>query len=111
MRNRLRYIDAPGDLIDKITLALDGQIRKAGRKDSLPGVYEFKLLGSPWKASGEKTMDTRRLLLLLLEVLEEYGFTVYASIDQKIGAEGRDLDTWHCCRPKAWQRGMPVFHS
>jgi len=77
----------------------------------LPGVYKFKLHGSPWRAFGEETMDTRRLLLVLLEVLEEFGFTVYGSIDQKIGVEGRDLDTWHCCRSKAWQRGMPVFHS
>ena len=51
------------------------------------GVDELKLHGSPWYANGTDTMRVRELLLVLLETLEEEGWTVYASIDQKNGQE------------------------
>jgi hypothetical protein len=51
------------------------------------GVYEVKLRGSPWMATGTETMQARELLLIMLEVLEEHGWTVYASVDQKNGGE------------------------
>ena len=50
-------------------------------------VYEVKLRGTPWRAEGTETMAVRRLLLIMLEVLEEHGWTVYASTDQKNGGE------------------------
>jgi hypothetical protein len=40
-----------------------------------------------WRANGEDTMRVRELLLILLEVLECEGWTVYASVDQKNGGE------------------------
>jgi hypothetical protein len=49
----------------------------------MPGVYEIKCYGSPWLASGEETMRAREMLLILMEELEEEGWTVYASIDQE----------------------------
>lgn len=58
------------------------------------GVYELKLYGSPWWANGSETMEVRALLLVLLEVLEIEGWTVYASVDQKNGTEKRtETDT------------------
>ena len=52
----------------------------------MPGVPEIKLYGTPWLANGESTMLARDILLVLIEVLEEEGWTVYASIDQKTTA-------------------------
>jgi hypothetical protein len=62
------------------------------------GVYEVKLYGSPWWATGTETMEVRSLLLVLLEVLEIEGWTVYASVDQKKGTEKRtETDTVSPC--------------
>jgi hypothetical protein len=64
------------------------------------GVYEIKLYGSPWWATGTETMEVRSLLLVLLEVLEIEGWTVYASVDQKNGTEKRtETDTVSPCNP------------
>lgn len=76
------------------------------------GVHEIKLDGSPWFCNGTKTMKVRELLLTFLEVLESEGWSVYASVDQKDAAQDySETDTWHCCRPKGWVRGAPVYHG
>lgn len=50
--------------------------------------------GISWWANGEATMRVRELLIILLEVLECEGWTVYASIDQKNGGENNtETDT------------------
>ena len=56
-------------------------------------------------------MRVRELLIALVEMLEEEGWSVYASIDQKSsGGQGvSETDTWHCCRAKGWEKGMPVY--
>lgn len=86
----------------------------------LPGVWEAKLKGWPWRSiDAESVMNARRLLLRLFAILESYGFTVYASIDQKadLDSEKSETDTWHCCRPLDWEllniveAGAPVYHA
>jgi len=111
--DRIRFIDAPPELVQSMIQALAQRIQSHGpHKES--GVYELKLHGYPWRATGKETMETRRLLLTLLEVLEGSGESVYASIDQKQNLsnnESSETDTWHCCRAKNWMPGMPVFHG
>jgi hypothetical protein len=51
------------------------------------------------------------LALILLECLEQHGFSLYASVDQDNGRGGRGMDTWHCCRPVDWRPGEPVYHN
>ena len=76
------------------------------------GVYEIQLIAYLWWATGEQAVTARKVLLQPMEVLEEHGFTVYASVDQKNGTENStDPDTWHCCRPVGWQQGAPVYHA
>ncbi len=47
-----------------------------------PGINEFKLHGNPWRAHGVDTTKAREIILMLLGLLEEEGWTVYASISQ-----------------------------
>lgn len=63
-----------------------------GEEEFAPGVWEVRFHGFPWAASGTDTMKTRELLLILVETLEEEGWSVYASIDQKTGGD-QETDT------------------
>lgn len=64
-------------------------------------------------SSGSNSMQARILLLKLLECMEEHGWTVYGSIDQKATTNEHrgETDTWHCCKMVGWQPGMPVYHN
>ncbi|KAF2688521.1 hypothetical protein K458DRAFT_414268 [Lentithecium fluviatile CBS 122367] len=109
--DRIRFIDLPREIRDTVAAKLGRMVQE--QLTYMPGIYEIKLYGSPWYASGEETMRARDLLLTLLETLEEEGWTVYASIDQKnaSGDNYSETDTWHLCKPKGWIKGAPVYHS
>lgn len=78
-QDRIRFIDAPVELIQHFIPIL-APVTQAHGNYKLPGVYEFKIRGCPWFASGGATMETRKLLLVLMAGLEAHGFTVYASV-------------------------------
>lgn len=109
--DRLRFIDAPVQLYQSLPSRLGPQWIKS-QEELAPGVWEMKLHGYPWAATGTETMRVRELLLVLVETLEEEGWSVYASIDQKAsgGEQRSEADTWYLCRPKGWVRGAPVYH-
>ena len=113
-KDRLRLMDAPIEVTNAVHEQIRDQIQEIVAHP-LPGVWEAKLKGWPWSPlrDGEDVMNTRRLLLRLFAILENHGFTVYASIDQKadIDSERSETDTWHCCRLKDWERGAPVYHA
>lgn len=113
--DRLRFIDAPPDLVRAAIQAL-GRFIQSHKPHRDPGVYELKLREYPWMASGSESMEAQSIVLVLVEVLEAQGFVVAASIDQKKGGgpgeDGQtDVDTWHCSRVLGWEVGMPVFHG
>ncbi|KAJ7635020.1 hypothetical protein FB45DRAFT_1025921 [Roridomyces roridus] len=113
-QTRLKLIDAPDD-IKKAIVGLSQRMQMLKLHKPYQGAgnaYEITMLGYPWLATGGETMLARQFLLALLGVLEEHGWSIYASIDQtaKIGENSGDLDTWHCVRTKGWTPGMPVFH-
>lgn len=112
-RDKLRFIDAPAAIHSTFIALLGSDIIQSYGPHGLPGVFDFKLRGVPWRATGEDTMVARALLLKLLEGLEGDGWTVYASIDQKatVRDDISETDTWHCCRLKGWVRGSPVYHN
>lgn len=112
-RDRLRIMDAPAELTNAIHDGIRDQIQE---KVSHPisGVWEVKLKGWPWHSGhSDEVIKARRLLLRLVALLESHGFTVYASIDQKadLDSDKGETDTWHCCRPKDWEMGAPVYHA
>jgi hypothetical protein len=108
----MRLINAPQDLGHSIATALGPKVQ---RTQILGAVYEIKLRGYPWRASGKDTVQTRELLLVLLECLEEHGFSLYASIDQENGPGGdshaTEADTWFCNRQADWTQGAPIYHN
>lgn len=70
---------------------------------------KLRFHGQPWQAGGEETVQTRMLLLILLEILEKFGYSLYASIDQVNRSEGQ-ADVLVVTRQKGWAPGMPVWH-
>ncbi|KAF2472852.1 uncharacterized protein BDR25DRAFT_219429 [Lindgomyces ingoldianus] len=109
--DRIRFIDLPPEICGAVASKIDQSWVKE-QSIYMQGVYEIRLHGSPWYSNGTDTMKVRELLLVLLETLEEEGWTVYASIDQKNGTENTtETDTWHCSKPKGWVKGTPVYHS
>ncbi|CAJ2506880.1 Uu.00g080660.m01.CDS01 [Anthostomella pinea] len=57
-----------------------------------PGYYGFKIRGYPWTHGNRTGENGTRLALRILEVAEEQGWFLYASVKQ--GA----TDAWHFCR-------------
>jgi hypothetical protein len=109
--DRLRFIDFPSPSTSPLLSTLAARLGKEWidkQVEYAPGVQEFKLNGYPWQATGKDTMRVRELLMVLVETLEEEGWSVYASIDQK-GSGEAECDTWFCCRVKGWEREMGVY--
>ncbi|KAH6642689.1 hypothetical protein C7974DRAFT_351536 [Boeremia exigua] len=109
--DRIRMVDASPELCYALPAAL-GQEWVSKVSEHSPGVQEIKFHGYPWSAGGKETMRVREMLLTILGTLEEDGWTVYASIDQSAAAGSQnksETDTWHCCRPRGWVKGAPVY--
>ncbi|KAF2107333.1 hypothetical protein BDV96DRAFT_589571 [Lophiotrema nucula] len=113
--NRLRFIDAPSHIPLKVVERLGKSKMECKCKEHrVEGCYEVKIQGMGWGQYSAEGVKIRGLVLDILDVFEEEGWTIYASVDQKVGGEGSgggDTDTWHCCRPKGWVPGMPVYHN
>lgn len=69
---------------------------------------KLKFHGQPWQANGEETVQVRLLLLKLLEILERFGYSFYASVDQVNGSE--EADVMVVTRQKGWTPGLPIWH-
>jgi len=68
----------------------------------------WKLLGHPWCADGQDTVASRLLILDLVSGIESCGYLIYACIDQSIGHDGSDTDSWYLRRAMNWSPSMPV---
>jgi hypothetical protein len=93
--DRLRFVGDCVEVYQDLSTKLGPQWIKSYDQRT-PGVHEIKFHGFPWAATGKETMKARELLLVLLETLEEQGWTVYASIDQHseyTGANRSSTDT------------------
>ncbi|KAH6704081.1 hypothetical protein BKA61DRAFT_182218 [Leptodontidium sp. MPI-SDFR-AT-0119] len=113
--DRLRLIGADEQLRSAFKDLLAGMRllqTDCGWKDRTLNAWEFKINGYPWWATGEETMSTRLLLMRMLECLEGFGWSLYASIDQNTssGNDTSETDTWYCVREKGWVPGSAVFH-
>lgn len=109
--DRLRLIDAPQQVVQDVIEVVGSEVQKH-EPYRLEGVYEIKLQGYPFMASGGRTMVSRNLCLKLFTALEKNGYTVSASMDQKYGGQyDTETDTWHMSRPLGWVEGAPVYHQ
>jgi len=112
--DRLTLIGADAELIEGFRHLLQGsKLWKSEQwKDGPKNAWEFKCRGYPWDGKGEETISTRLLLLRMLGVLENQGWTLYASVDQNVTTSENESEAnaWYCVRDQAWQTGMPVLH-
>lgn len=116
MGDKLRFLGAPQELLAAFSTLLKSMklLQSESMKDARQNYHEFKLFGYPWRASGEETMTTRVLILKLVELLEQHGWSLYASIDQNSGPSGdsnySETDSWYCVKSTDWTPGSIIFH-
>ncbi|OAG06979.1 uncharacterized protein CC84DRAFT_1258198 [Paraphaeosphaeria sporulosa] len=119
--NRFRFVDAPRGLCLRVLEHLSSQRLEMKFKDheKVEGCCEVKFTGMMRRGSpyldpviNAGTLKTRMMFLDLLGVVEESGWTLYASVEQNMRGDGEGMtDTWYCCRPVGWAEGNPVYHS
>ncbi|KAK2609336.1 hypothetical protein QQS21_002117 [Conoideocrella luteorostrata] len=113
--DKLRCLGAEPDLLAAISSMLRSlRLLQSEKKKAMEAHhYEFKIHGYPWAAMGEETMQTRLLIIKLMEVLEVHGWRVYASIDQNSGPLGNAnysaVDSWYCFKSVDWTPGDAIF--
>lgn len=78
----LRLIGAPEGLVSAVRNTLQTFWSRGIQEErSYAGSWQFKLRGTPWWASGDEAVDSRFLVLKVLEALQAYGWSVAASVD------------------------------
>jgi hypothetical protein len=109
--DRLKLLDTPPrDL--QVALATTIGSPNISRTEATGDHFEIKMHGSPWYPHGVETVRTRIMVLRILETMERFGYSLYASIDQDTSADDRpgQADVLHFHRQKGWTHGMPVWH-
>lgn len=105
----LRFIDGPPDIIEAMSLVLSRSLQRHGPCNE-PGVYEMSMQGHPWWGYGRNggaALGSQWILSELLHVLEANGFTLHASIDERMGlmqSSRSSAGIWHCCRVQGWTK-------
>ncbi|KAF5962432.1 hypothetical protein FBULB1_14178 [Fusarium bulbicola] len=84
--------------------------RDVRRKEITSDRVKIHLANTPWNPSGTDTVQTRIVLLKLIETLERCGFTIYATIGSKGEDEEGAQDLLVCQRVKGWIPGAPIWH-
>ena len=78
----LRVISAPESLISAVRGTIQRHWRKGIQRElRYAESWEFKLKGTPWWTSGDEAVESRFLVLRLMEALQAYGWSPVASID------------------------------
>ena len=108
----IHILDAPQELADTLKQAYGERVQRCRAHEP---AFEIKFKGYPWLANGEETVRSREILLILLECLEQHGFSLYTSLDQDSGPGGNshssESDTWYCNREMDWTPGAPIYHA
>ncbi|KAF5249648.1 hypothetical protein FANTH_4956 [Fusarium anthophilum] len=106
--DKLKIVDSPPkDLTDAILQTFGRDVR---RKEITSDRAKIHLANTPWNPSGTDTVQTRIILLKLIETLERCGFTIYATIGSKGEDEEGAQDLLVCQRVKGWIPGAPIWH-
>jgi len=78
----LRLIGIPDSLVPAIRHTIQTSWLRGIQEESCYfDSWQFKLRGNPWWASGQEAVDSRYLILKLIECLQSYGWMIIASID------------------------------
>ncbi|KAI3391374.1 hypothetical protein diail_7460 [Diaporthe ilicicola] len=107
--DKMKIVDAPpGDLTEAIVAEFRANYRLKSHELE-GGRLKLKFHGQPWQAQGEDTVRSRMMLLSLLGILERFGYSLYASIDQ-VNSSGIEADVLVVTRQKGWKPGTPIWH-
>ncbi|KAL4987469.1 hypothetical protein BDW68DRAFT_188039 [Aspergillus falconensis] len=86
----LHLFNAPSELATFLITSFGERVEKCN-KDFVSGNFELKFKGTPWTKSGAKgTVQTRLLVLDLMQCLEEQGYTMCTALDIDGGAGGSE---------------------
>ena len=78
----LRLIGAPDTMVSTVRSTIQSFWHKGIQEEKrYAESWQFKLKGYPWWASGEEAVESRFLVMKLMEVLLPYGWTPVAAID------------------------------
>ena len=97
----LRVIGAPESLLPVVRDVIQGCWFK-GIQDSsrYAGSWQFKLRGTPWWAEGKETVESRFLILKLMEAMHACGWSLVASIDSSRKASDKSSLVFRQSQPK-----------
>lgn len=108
--NTIEIVDAPSsDLTDALVAEYtSSHLLKSHELE--PTRLTFRFYGRPWYACAfsEKSVQSRILLLKLLEILEKFGYKFFASVDGVNGFDKADMIL--VTRQQGRTPGMPVSH-
>ncbi|POS74626.1 hypothetical protein DHEL01_v206979 [Diaporthe helianthi] len=108
--DKMKIVDAPpGDLAEALIAEFKANYRLKSH-ELQDGRLKLKFHGNRWQASGEESVMSRMLLLSLVGILENFGYSVYASVDQ-VNGSGLEADVLIVKRMKGWKSGMPTWHQ
>ncbi|KAL9960254.1 hypothetical protein ACROYT_G033689 [Oculina patagonica] len=78
----IRLIGIPEGLVSAVRNTIQTfWSRGIQNEESFAESWQFKLRGTPWWTSGEEAVDSRFLVLKLIEAMQAYGWSVVAAID------------------------------
>ncbi|XP_068691739.1 uncharacterized protein [Montipora foliosa] len=103
-RDTLRLIGIPSSLVSVIRETIRTSWQRGIQAESRYfGSWEFKLYGNPWWASSTEAVDSRYLIVKLIECLQHYGWTVIASIDSSRKPSDKSSLTFRLTEPRQLQ--------
>jgi hypothetical protein len=90
----LHLINAPTELANALIFSFGERVERCN-KDFVSGNFEIKFTGSPWnKPSGKGSVQSRILILDLMQCLEEQGYTMGTSLDIDNGSGGNTYQSY-----------------
>ena len=107
--DKMKIVDAPPkDLTNALVAEFKAKYKlKSHELES--NRLKLKFHGQPWQANSEETVQVRMMILSLLEILERFGYSLYASMDQVNGSDA-EADVLIVTRQKDWAPGQPIWH-
>lgn len=94
----IHLINAPRELINSILETFKDKIKKCNQ-EFISGIFEIQFKDTPWSQSSSK-IQSKLVLLDLLQCLEQQGFSLRATLDLDHGKGGDSYkssgETWFC---------------
>ena len=108
--DRLTLHNALPEIATALVGTFSQMIQKHGWTKAL---FEIKFRGYPWNTMGDESVTSRLMLIQLLNCLELFGYTLYASMKQQSGPSDNNsisaaADVLVFNREIDWTSGSPI---